>query len=83
MTFLYEDALVISTVINNNRVHLLLVDDDTIVNILSAEVMVQIGIPSSKLTPVKAPFIGIESPGILAKGALELFIVMGTPPKCV
>jgi hypothetical protein len=45
--------------------------------------MVQIGISSSKLTQVKTPFIGIKGPGMPVKGALELHVVMGTPPECV
>jgi hypothetical protein len=60
-----------------------LVDDGTTVNILFAEVMVQMGIPSSKLTPVKTFLVGIEGPGVLVKGALKLPIVMGTSSKCV
>jgi ssRNA-specific RNase YbeY (16S rRNA maturation enzyme) len=40
MTFPHEDALVISTVIFNHKIHRVLVDDDSTTNILSVEVMV-------------------------------------------
>jgi ssRNA-specific RNase YbeY (16S rRNA maturation enzyme) len=40
MTFAHEDALVISTVIFNHKIHRALVDDDSTTNILSVEVMV-------------------------------------------
>lgn len=45
--------------------------------------MIQIGILSLKLTPIKNPLIRIEGSGILVKDALELPIVMCTPLKCV
>jgi len=40
-------------------------------------------IPSSKLTRVKTPLIGIKSSSVPMKGALKLLVVMGTPLKCV
>jgi len=43
--------------------------------------MIRIRIPSLKLTLLKALFIGIEGSGMLVKGALELLVIMGTPPK--
>jgi hypothetical protein len=58
VTFPYNDTLDISTIISNHIVHQVLVDDGSAVNILFVEVMVQIGIPSSKLTPVKPPSLG-------------------------
>jgi hypothetical protein len=83
VVFPHKDALIISTIIYNHRVHQVLIDDDGTVNILFAEVMVQIGIPFSKLTPIKTPLIDIEGSGVLVKGVLEFPIILGTPPKCV
>ena len=36
---------------------------------------------SSKLTPVKTPLIRIKGSDISVKGAFELPIIIGTPPK--
>jgi len=83
LVFPHEDALIISTVIYNHKIHRALINDGNAVNIVSVEVTVQMGIPSSRPTPVKTPLIGIEGSGMLEKGALELLVVMGTPPKCV
>jgi hypothetical protein len=57
VTFPYEDVLIIFTIISNHIVYQLLVDDDSVVNIISVKIMVQIGIPFSKLTPIKTPFM--------------------------
>lgn len=40
-------------------------------------------IPSSKLTLVKTPLIGIKGSDVPVKGALELLIIMGSLPRCV
>jgi ATP-dependent phosphoenolpyruvate carboxykinase len=83
VNFQHEDILIISIVISNHKVHHVLVEDDNVVNILFTEVIVQIGISSSKLTLVKTPFIGIKGLGMPMKGALELHVVMGTPSEYV
>jgi len=57
VTFPNVDALVISIVISKDIVHRVLIDDDSAINILFTTIMFQKGIPSSKLTPVKTPFI--------------------------
>lgn len=51
--FPYEDALIIFIIIFNHRVHRIQVDDSGVVDILSTKVMVQVGILSLKLMPVK------------------------------
>jgi len=38
---------------------------------------------SSKLTPVKTPLIRIKGFRHPVKGAFELPIIIGTPPRCV
>jgi len=40
VAFPHEDALIISTVISNHRVHWVLVDDDGVVNILFTKVII-------------------------------------------
>jgi len=53
------------------------------VNILSAEVMIKMGIDTSKMTPVLTPLIRIEGSAVLVKGVMGLTVTMGTAPHCV
>jgi hypothetical protein len=78
VTFLYENALIISIVISNHRVHRVLVNDGNAINILSMEIMVQVRILFLKLTLVKTLFIGIEGSGVPMNGALESPVTMDT-----
>jgi hypothetical protein len=79
----HEDALVISTVMEGHRVHKTLVDDDSLMNILSAEAMTKIGMDAFRMTIVPTPLIGIEGSAMLMKGAEGLIVTMGTAPCCV
>jgi len=79
----HEDALVISTVMEGHRVHKTLVDDDSLMNILSAEAMTKIGMDAFRMTIVPTPLIGIEGSAVLMKGAEGLIVTMGTAPCCV
>lgn len=45
--------------------------------------MVQIGISSSKLIPIKTHLVGTEGSDVLVKGALKLPTIMKTFPKYV
>jgi hypothetical protein len=78
VTFLYENALIISIVISNHRVHRVLVNDGNSINILSMEIMVQVRILFLKLTLVKTLFIGIKGSGVPMNGALESPVMMDT-----
>jgi hypothetical protein len=55
----HEDALVIPTIMKGHRVHSILVDDGSLVNILSAEIMTKMGINAFKMTLVPTHLIGI------------------------
>ena len=83
VTFSHKDTLVITTIISSYKVHRVLVDDDSVVNIISIKFMVQMRIISSKLTPVKTPLIRIKGLDIPVKGAFELPVIIGTRPRCV
>jgi hypothetical protein len=83
VTFPHEDALVISTFLANHHIHRVLVDDDSVVNILYSYTVAQIGIDPLRLTPVKTPLIEIVGTDILIKGALEILITICTFLKCL
>jgi len=79
----YEDALVISTIMKGHRVHWILVDNDSSMNILSIEAMMKIGIDASTMTLVPTPLIGIEGSAVPVKGAVGLTVIMRSIPYCV
>lgn len=83
VTFTLEDALVISTVLAIHLVYRILMDDGTMINILSRDVMTQMGIDPSRLILINTLFIGIAGISMLVKGALEILVTNGTYSKCL
>jgi hypothetical protein len=79
----HEYALVISTVMERHKVHRILVDNDSLVNIMSAEAMMKIGIDDSRMTLVPTPLIGIEGTTVPVKEVVGLIVIMGSAPCCV
>jgi len=79
----YEDALMISTVMEGHRVHKILVNDDNLMNILSAGAMTKIGVDAFRMTLVQTPLTGIEGPVVPMKGVVGLIVTMGIAPCCV
>ena len=83
VTYPYEDTLVTSTVLSNHQIHKVVVDDGSLVNILSRDVMSQIEINPSRMTHIKTLLIGIEESRVLINGVLEIPIIIGTYLKCL
>jgi hypothetical protein len=70
-------------VLVNHKVHIILMDGDNFVNILSRDVMPQMGIDPLRMNLVKTPLIRIERLGVLVRGALKLSVVIGIYPRCI
>jgi len=51
-----------------HRVYWILVDDNSLVNFLSVEAMIKMGIDTSKMTLVPTPLIGIEGSVLPVRG---------------
>ena len=64
----YKDALVIFTVMKGHKVHRILMDDNSLVKILSVEAMTKMGIDASRMTLMPTPFIGIEGSVVPVRG---------------
>jgi hypothetical protein len=64
----YEDALVIFTVMEGHRVHRILVDDSSLMNILSVEAITKMGIDASRMTLMPTPLIGIKGSVMPGRG---------------
>jgi len=58
-------------------------DDDSLINFISAGFMTKIGIDTSKMTLVLTPLIGIKGSTVPVKGAVKWTVIIGTPPYCV
>jgi len=71
VTYPHKDTMVISMVLANHRVHMILVNYDSSVNILSIDVISYIGIDPSKMTPVKTQLIGTKGSRVPIKGCLR------------
>jgi hypothetical protein len=79
----HKDALVIYTVVKGYKVHRILIDDGSSVNILSTKTMTNIGIDASRIALVPTPLIRIERSAVPVKGAVELTVIVGTALHCV
>jgi hypothetical protein len=55
-------------VMKGHRVYWILVDDNSLVNFLSVEAMIKMGIDTSKMTLVPTPLIGIEGSVLPVRG---------------
>jgi ribulose kinase len=66
-----------------HRVHRILVDSGSSMNILSTKAITNMGIDASRMTLVSTPLIGIEGSAVPVKGATRLIVIMGTAPCCV
>ena len=62
--------MVISIVMEGHRVNKILIDDNNLVNILSAEAMTKMGMNASRMTLVPTLLIGIEGSAVPIKGAM-------------
>jgi hypothetical protein len=60
---------------------MILVDDCSVINILSNDVMTQTRIDPSRLILVKTPFIRIVGTSMQVKGALDIIVIIGTYSK--
>jgi len=58
-------------VVEGYKVHRILIDDGSSVNILSAKTMTNIGIDASRIALVPTPLIRIERSAVPMKGAVE------------
>jgi len=60
--------LVIFTVMEGHRVHRILVDDSSLMNILSVEAITKMGIDASRMTLMPTPLIGIKGSVVPVRG---------------
>lgn len=58
ISFPHDDALVISAIIAHFEVKRVMVDNESVTNILSHETFIQMCISAEQLKPVKTPFKG-------------------------
>jgi hypothetical protein len=60
-----------------------LLEDDSAINIISYELVAQMGTSPLRLTLVKTSLIRIEGLGVSTKSTLEIQVTISTPSKCV
>ncbi|XP_022845324.1 uncharacterized protein LOC111368326 [Olea europaea var. sylvestris] len=78
ISYLYDDALVVSAVVANFEIKRILVDNGSAANILSQDAFAKMGISPKQLKAVKTPPQGFGGEVIILEGIVELPLTLGT-----
>ena len=76
----HDNPLVIRAVVANKKIHRVLVDNGSSVDILFASAFDQIGIGREKLEPVSTHLRGFSREKVLPLGSIQLVLALGDPP---
>ena len=76
----YDDPLVIRVVVANKTVHRVLIDNESLADIIFASVFDKMGIRREKLEPVNAHLLGFFGEKVLPLGSVQLVLTLGDPP---
>ena len=77
----HDDALVVSVRVEHYNVHRMLVDNDSLADILYYPAFQQMGIDRARLIPTTAPLVGFRGTRVLPLGAITLSVTVGDYPK--
>ena len=77
----HDDALVISIRIEDYNMHRVLVDNESLADILYYPTFQQMGISRERLIPTNIPFVSFGGTRVLPLGAITLSIVVGDYPQ--
>ena len=77
----HDDALVVSIRVGDYNVHRVLVDNDSLADILYYPAFQQMGIDRTQLIPTNAPLVGFGGTRVFPLGAVTLSVTVGDDPK--
>ena len=76
----HDDPLVIRVVVANKTIHRVLVDNESLVDIIFTSAFDKMGIRREKLEPVSAHLRGFSGERVLPLGSIQLVLTLGDPP---
>ena len=79
--YLHDDALVVSICVGDYNVYRVLVDNDSLVDILYYPAFQQMRIDRAQLIPTNAPLVGFGGTRVFPLGAVTLSVTMGDYPQ--
>jgi hypothetical protein len=76
----HSDALVVTMVIANHKIHRVLVDNGSLADILYKSTFDLMKIDKERVSAVRFPLVGFAREQVMPLGSIELQVTMGTPP---
>ena len=76
----HDDPLVVCAVVANKIVHRVLVDNESLADIIFASAFDKMGIGREKLEPVNTHLRGFSGEKVLPLGSIQLVLTLGEPP---
>jgi hypothetical protein len=76
----HSDALVVTMVIGNHKIHRVLVDNGSSADILYKSAFDLMKISKDKLSAFRFPLVGFAGEQVMALGSIELQVTVGSPP---
>ena len=76
----HDDPLVIRVVVANKTIHKVLIDNESLADIIFASTFEKMGIGREKLEPVNAHLRGFFGERVLPLGSIKLVLTLGDPP---
>ena len=76
----HDDPLVVCAVVANKTVHRVLVDNESLDDIIFASAFDKMGIGREKLDPVNTHLRGFSGEKVLPLGSIQLVLTLGEPP---
>jgi hypothetical protein len=77
----HSDALVVTLVIANHKIHRVLVDTGSSTDIIYKSAFELMSIGQGKLVPVKGPLVSFSGEQVLPIGSIDLPVMAGTSPQ--
>ena len=76
----HDDPLVIKAIVANKMIHRVLVDNESLADIIFASAFDKMGIRREKLEPVNVYIRGFSRERVLPLGSVQLVLTLGDPP---
>ncbi|XP_058104636.1 uncharacterized protein LOC131248382 [Magnolia sinica] len=73
----HDDTLVVTVTIANHKVYYILIDTGSSANVIYFEAFERMGIPTSRLRPVKTPLHGFTEERVISAGAISIHVTGG------
>ncbi|XP_058092613.1 uncharacterized protein LOC131239070 [Magnolia sinica] len=73
----HDDALMVTMTITNHKVYRILVDTGSSADMIYSEAFERMGIPRSRLRPVKTPLHGFTGKRVISEGVISLPVTTG------